>query len=404
MKKILIVIAVLLMLPVMAYIGLYAYGTFIVSSMEAKQDAINKEQEKTAKAGNGFGGEAGFVIEDSGYYSDKYFWIDNDHLVFMKKPGAESDFINFENYVWDLKSNAIKKINMSGGISCYRDGQLYHFYNSEPFSKDKKKTLKIYRSLLLERNNQWELGSSEDIKRIWPLPSERYTLEWTEQCKPWFRLKTDKRTPDDVPEHRFEYLPEWGWIIRMPRVGPEYYDQTNPEVGVFDIDNKLYAGQQGKKISSLPEVAAKYLPNIEITYLPFLEKFWFSSWIFTQEDAPKYMALLDKNGVYTVVDWELPKWKLYDSPPVLSRKGLIWSGYDYRLANISRYEQGGFMKTYDGLHKFIHGHNSHLILSPDGCRLAFVNQPRYDKGKSSLRMFNICESKINNRELEDVIY
>jgi hypothetical protein len=406
MKIVLRTVLVLLLLPVLAFSGVYLYGKLMVWYLLARQEATELSEDIASRAGNGFGGEVGMEVVDSGYWSDKFYWIDDDHLVFNKKWAAGEDMNESVVYVWDLKRNVIKPIDIYGRLFCARSSDVY-FYSGEaerntadaprPFSN-------IVRARLVEKKHSWQLQDAKKLTDIWSPPSDRYELAWKVRCLPWFQVKSDSIVDEDVPEHRFKYLWEWGWVLRMPKIGANHYDQAIPEMGFFDIGGEVYSGQGGDKVAALIGMPKEDLFNLNVRYVHFLDQYLLASRLNGSETKKKVLEFISRDGQIKAVKG-MPDWPKYSEIPLPTRKGIFWSGYDYRLDDPTPYDSGAFIRSSGGkIHKVIKGNALKPQLSNDGCRVAFYSSPKRVRGISSLKVFDACSSKLTQKELRDYDY
>lgn len=404
-NKIVIAIILVLLLPVIAYLALFVYGTYLIESVKMQQRAVDRKMESLKENDNGFGGESGLKVLDSGYYTSSHYWLDQSHVIFVREWLAGEDKYANANFVWDVQDNNIKPIELYGRLLCLRDGEIYFQSDSTEFPQAATNSSEggIYLAKIAELDSKWILNDVVNSKDLISPPSDRYRFEWKQNCGYWYRLKREEQSLNEVPEHRFDYFHEWGWILRTPSLGQEG-KQHIPEMGIFDIDKAIYSGQPGVKLADLPPVHDSEINDIQIQYLEYLDKFWLAVYSAEQPEINKSMFLVNRKGEYQEIPWLIKGWKKYNELPLLSRKGLVWEGYDYRLAKTSVYDLAGFI-DHGGVHKFVHGNVETMKLSPDGCKVAFSSRFRIDKGPApSLKVFNICESTINGKELNDVYY
>ena len=80
MKKLLLIV----LLVLACFLGVILYWKFVAFQIEKASEQKNEEQEKVIHSGNGFGGETGFQVVDSGYSAEKYYWVDNERLIFSR--------------------------------------------------------------------------------------------------------------------------------------------------------------------------------------------------------------------------------------------------------------------------------------------------------------------------------
>ncbi len=395
----------LLLFPLIVFCGLLAYGKYMTHVAQERQDAIDVQQEHAMKTGNGFGGDPGMEILDSGYRSETFFWIDDDSLVFQTELTANAPQGIRRHYVWNTRERRIKPLVMEGAISAFYDGKFHHaqFSATEVLANGRKKSDR-FQSTLKQLDERWVLENSQNMEDVLDAPPERYVLAWY-GGKPSFYLNPALRTESDVPKHRFEYLWEWGWILRTPWVGPEHVDQAIPEMGFFDIGGKIYADQPGKKVADLAGLPSGDLINLVVVYLAYLDTYWLANEFYGGKPKQKFMAFLGRDGKLRKVGL-LDNWAGYSGIPLPTRKGLFWSGQDYRLVSPSPYDNGAFLRDGEGrIHKAIKGSALRSQLSGDGCRIAFLNPPRPDsRSGASLKVFNVCQSTMDGKELTNVDY
>jgi hypothetical protein len=395
----------LLLFPLIVFCGLFTYGKYMTHVAQERLDAIDVQQERAMKTGNGFGGDPGMEILDSGYRSEKFFWIDDDNLVFETQLMANTPEGIRRQYVWNTRERTIKPLIIEGAISAFYDGKFHYaqFSDTEVLRNGRKKSDR-FQSTLKELGDSWVIENRENMEDVLDPPPERYELAWHEG-KPWFYLDPKLRTESDIPKHRFEYMWEWGWILRKPWDGPQYLDQTYPEMGFFDIGGTIYADQEGVKVADLVDLPVNDLVHLVLVYVGFLDKYWLANRFYGGKPKQKFMGFLGRDGKFQEVEL-LDSWPGYSGIPLPSRKGLFWSGQDYRLVSPSPYDNGAFIRDRDGgIHKAIKGSALRSQLSSDGCRVAFFNPPRPDsRSGASLKIFNVCQSTMDGKELTNVDY
>jgi len=397
-------VIILLLLPLMIVYGLFIYGKYMTYAAQQRLDLVDEQQAVATSSGNGFGGDPGMHVIDSRYRSEKYFWIDNDHLVFQTSRKANESLDTRKHFVWDTRRNAIKPLVMEGDISGFYDGRFHYaeFSKTQVLPNGSRK-IDRFQSTLTELDDHWDLENIVNMEEVLGAPPERYELAWFEG-KPWFRLKPELRTQGDVPRHRFEYLWEWGWILRTPWDGPEHFGQAIPEMGFFDMNGEIYADQPGKKIAGLVDLPPGELIHLVVVYLRFLDRYWLASRFHGGKSGRRFMGLLDRNGQFRALAWP-GDWPGYRGIPLPTKKGLFWSGEDYRLANPGRFDKAAFVRGRDGLvHKAVQGSAIRSLVSGDGCRVAFFNTPRPDRGAGSLKYLDVCQSTMDGKELTNVDY
>jgi hypothetical protein len=405
MKIVLRTVLVLLLLPVLAFSGVYLYGKVMVWYLLARQEATERSEDIASRAGNGFGGEVGMEVVDSGYWSKNFFWIDSGHLAFQVNRKVSDPKDMQRNYVWHVGENRIKPIALQAGISCFFEDKFFYIKASEnEFLPNGRKKAYRFQSRLVEMEDHWRVDGSEKIDSIWPVPSDRYELAWTVGCRPWFRLRSDVRTGEDVPEHRFKYLWEWGWVLRMPLIGSSHYDQAVPQMGFFDIGGKVYSGQDGERVAAPVDMPIKDLLNLKVRYVHFLDRYLLANRLNGSTTKRKVLELIARDGKIKTVKGA-PEWPEYSEIPLPTKKGVFWSGYDYRFADSNPYDSGAFIKLSGGeIHKVIKGAALKPQLSSDGCWVAFHNNPKRVRGISSLKVFDVCNSKLTQKELRNYDY
>ena len=370
------------------------YGTYMRARIEIKQEALDEQQQALSTSGNGFGGEPGMKVIASDYFSRKLFWMDNKHLIFYTVYNANAPKDIRRNYIWNVIDNKVKPIAIDGSVICFNQGKLYHTtFSDTEVLPDGKKKVERFESTLRELNDKWVVENSRDVEDVWPAPSDHYRQIFGSACKPWFELKPEFRAEFDEPKFRFKYLREWGWIMIFPRTDLVPFNQAvlGKKSGFFDIGNDFYYGQEGIKVADLPNIEAKRIKEIDITYLTYLDVYLLTLPIHNSKEKP-YLAILDHDGILTNVEWD-QDWNGYNAHPVLSVKGLVWSGRDYRLTNPRIEKNGSFIKIPgDRVYKYLHGSGFDLALSPDGCHVAQSNRPKTTTGRTNLVVFDICRS------------
>lgn len=384
----------ILLLPVVFFCGLYIYGTYMTARIESRQDALDERQEVLSTSGNGLGGEPGMKVIASEHSPDRYFWMDNEHLIFITAYKASAPKDVDRKFIWNVIDNEIKPIELDGAVICFIEGKLYHakFPDSKALPNDKK-NVERFESTLKELNDRWVVENVRDVEKVWPAPSDRFRQSMGRECMPRFELRPEFRAETGEPEFRLHYLPEWNWVLRLPPMGHEFPrgNTAETEFGFFEIEEEFYFGQSGIKVADLPDMSAYHINKIKLTYTSHLDSYLLTLSINNSGDEP-YVAILNRDGGLTDVSW-VSDWDGYNSHPVLSRKGLVWTGRDYREAIPSIYGAGSFIKLFDnGIHKYVHGSGYDLVLSPNGCVVAQSNRPKTTSGQRNLIVFDICNS------------
>jgi hypothetical protein len=406
-KLLLTTTIVLLLLPLFVVFGLFIYGSYFNPDFEQTMKDMTAFLEKTGASGNGFGGEDGFVILDSGRSASKiFFWIDNENLIFSLAFNKGLESSNHRNFVWNTRTDTSKPLRIDGPITCFREGSLYHVL--EPKVKDSTNEAKrgeLLRSTLKELDDEWVVVSTERIREMWKPPSPRHDLQWSRKCKPWFPIRPKYRISTDAPEHRFTYLAEWGWILRMPNAGPQYWEQRIPKMGFIDLGEDVYYGQKGTPVAGLIDLPAADLPSLELIYINYLDKYWLANRLFRDITKTKFLGFISRSGEIQALEWPA-HWPEYSGIPLPTKKGLFWSGKDYQKAAPSREESGAFVLGETGaIHKVIHGITLRESLSANGCNVAFINSPRDgDRSAATLKVFKVCSSTLHGQELQDAKY
>lgn len=404
MRLIFKILSRLLALLTIIMVLLYSYGAHLYNEALDKQAAMDTQ----IKSGNGFGGEAGMKIIDSDYSSEDFFWITENLLLFktFRKPDANG--YNKDHYIWDLENKVTLPLDITGFADCVANGKLYYMSLLNPIRpKGTRPNYDTYQADLVRNTDRWFLINSSNTNGMYSKNSGRNQLVWRRgnQCKPWYYLPPEQRTPNDPPRHHFDYLSEWGWIYKKPN--EEHLKQPNPlsTSGFYAIGDDLYSGQGGIWKGEALDFPAHYQDSIFFVYLDFLDEYWIAPMLSTNEHIPKFLAFLGRDTSIRRLEWP-QEWKLYDAIPLPTKKGLFWSGYDYRHANPGINQTGGFIRTKNHtIHKIVHGTVGRTELSPDGCKIAFFSDIKYYKtGDSRLRIFDACNSSIQGREIDDVEY
>ena len=396
---------VLLLLPLFVVFGLFIYMQYINPDSEAKMKEMTEFLEKSAGPGNGFGGEEGFGVLDSKLRSSKFFWIDEENVLFRTDFNANSRKDIQRNYVWNTKKDSIKALSVNGPVSCFFNSKLYHARSSEA------KTLpngtvraQVYQSELRETDDKWLVESSQKIESIWDRPSEGYDLYWSDGCQPQFLEEPGIRSEIPSSAYRIRYISEWGWVLRLPRVAPAASTPAMPGVGLFDLEGDVYFGQRGQKIGALSPGIAADVTNLHVVYIGFLDKYLLANKLYGDPAKTKILELLDRNGNFQRID-VLDDWPAYTGIALPTRKGVFWSGKDYRAETPSADDDGAFLRGSSGrIHKVIRGKAFQSALSVDGCSVAFFNPPEYGKDNGTLKALNVCNSKVDGEVLQDVDY
>lgn len=405
LKALLLVVVIVLLLPFTFILSLHLYGKYLVHTAEERQAAVSEQMRQAATAGNGFGGDIGIDVSDSGYRSELFFWIDDTSLVFRADPDVNEPHKPVGYFVWNTQTQSIKRLNIPGRAIGYYDGTLAEGrFSDTAINPDGSRQVDIFRSKLRESNEEWVLENTQRLEDTLEPPPDRYELTWVEGGKPWYRLNESLRVANDPPAHRFDYLWEWGWILRSPYPHIEHIGQSNPAMGVIDIGGQIYADQPGRKVVEFGEVSLQDLHSLKAVYVDFLDRFWIADNYFVGDTKKKFMGFLARDGVFRRVDWP-SHWRDYMFTPLPTRKGLFWFGPDYRFEQPADRNSGIFLLGSDGkVSKLVHGSASKAVVSSDGCRVAFYNVPRIDRPGARLRVVNVCTSTMDGRVLNDVEY
>ena len=308
--------------------------------------------------------------------------------------------------MWDLTTNIIKPLFCDCSINGFRKNELYYSKRSEINGNLRgARGADLFASELLEVADRWILEAEINISDAIEPPSDKYEVFWRSEGRPWFRVRQEFRTDRSVPPHRFRYLSEWGWILRMPKVGPDYWDQSAPEMGFIDLDGEIYSGQPGTKIGDMIDIPAREYPELKVVYVEYLDLYWLANNVYGDLSKTRTMGFVDHEGIFSPYLWP-DSWAQYSGIPIPTRKGIFWSGIDYRENNSGNGGNGAFLRDVKGeIHKAIEGSAIAIKMSGDGCQVAFFNTiSEQDRSKSSLKIFNACNSKIENEVIEDVKY
>jgi hypothetical protein len=385
--------------------GLFIYGSYFNPDFEQTMKDMTAFLEKTESIGNGFGGETGMNVIDSGYRSKRYFWIDDETLAFQTSYSAYAPKDIQRNYIWNTREDVIKPLVCDCSPIDFYDNYFYYAkFSEKKLRPDGNKKADRFRSTLVELEDRWVLENRLNMEDVLDLPSEQFELSWKVDGKPWFRIKLDSRSDSDSPRHRFLYLWEWGWILRMPSVGPEHWSQTTPQMGFFDIDEEVYFGQSGKKVADLIDLKISNLPSVKVVHVGFLDVYWIANQLGGGTGKEKIQGFIHRDGTIQYGSW-LNGWPEYSGIPLPTMKGFFWSGTDYRAVSPSLSDSGAYLKTKDGqVHKIVQGEAITGHMSNDGCVVAFFNVPRHDHDNGSLKVVNVCKSTVDGKEFQNVDY
>ncbi|MCB1695082.1 MAG: hypothetical protein H6987_11960 [Pseudomonadales bacterium] len=407
LKILLKVVIVILLLPLFIVYGIFLYAMYLQHSAEIYKQNLDKSLAELSSTGNGFGGEAGFSIQDSGYRARRiFFWIDNQNIVFVDDSKTDPEKKEQRVYVWNTENNTTKPLKLDGYVNCFFENKLYFLRNSaREFLPNGKVRRDVYQSTLRELADSWVVEDLEKVADIIPSPPGGYEMLWTDECRPRFWLRSNLRTAEEFVDHRPVYLPEWGWILRLPADGNELAVGLRPPMGFFDLDGEVYSGQVGHKIVDLGESIGIDARHIYLVYVDFLGKYWVANRLYGSANTKKILGFLDHLGNFRAIEWPTG-WPDYVDIPLPMKKGLFWGGYDYRISERTRFAKGVFLRDkFDVVHKILQGSALLSKMSKDGCKIAFFNTPRDDRRtKASLKVFNACNSLLNGKELENVDY
>ena len=394
----------ILVLPVVFYGGLLVYALLNVAEVQQRSADIASEQARLAKAGNGFGGEVGMDVVDSGYLSDKFFWLDNDHLLFKALTTKKIPDIPYPNMVWNLQTGVVKPLIPKLSVKRFHKGKLdYTRTIAGEFQDNGRQKWGSFQATLREHAEHWDIEDEQNFEDIYPAPSDRYELRWGPDG-PRYKVKRDLHIEGDYPVHSAKYLLEWGWILRTPRKSIQAYNQSIPEMGLFAIDDEIYAQQEGKKIVPSVDIDRKVLAYIELAYVAFLDKYWLANRLHGRKSEPLYIGFLNPDGSFQRLKWPDNR-SNYDGIPIPTRKGLLWSGLDPGLSEHTMYDSNTYLRVSDQREvKIMKGTSLRLAMTNNGCRVASHNIARIDKAVVTLKVFNVCQSTMDGKELKDVSY
>jgi hypothetical protein len=405
MRMIFKVTLIILLLPIVGLVSLYLTGVGMSWYLEHQQASVRATQDEISTSGNGFGGEAGMVVVDSGFVSKRFSWLDNDHLVINTEWIGKSDKNEDRLYVWNVASNQIKPVDIYGRLFCARGKDVYFIDgNRKPDATESSGGFSNkMRGDLVEVGSVWKFTDVEQLAEIWSSPDERYEFAWTVLCTPWFRVKPELRSESDLKRYNFKSLPEWGWVMRYPAPDLRNYDLTSPEMGFFGIGAEPYFEQPGQKISELADWSIIELGSSELRYVDFLDRYWMAV-LSSDIDQSKMMGFFSRDGRFQKWEWS-EQWPQYVGMPLPTRKGMFWSGDNFRLAAPGRYDTGSFLEDSAGnIHQVTLEYGFKHRLSPDGCRVAFYGAPKHKPAAITLKYFDACRSTLNEKEFEDVEY
>lgn len=399
-------VIVLLLLPLILVYGIFLYVKFVNPGAEQTMKETTEFLEQKRSAGNGFGGEPGLQILDSGYRSERFFWMDSDHLIFQTNYNANFAEKSGKIYVWDLTTNIIKPLYCDCSINGYRGNQLYFLKRSEiKGSSQGALGANRFASELREFEDRWILDDEVNITDALEPPSVKYGVSWMGESLPSFRVRREFREEQRAPDHRILHLAEWGWVLRMPRTGPDYWGQSVPEMGFIDLGGEIYSEQPGTKVGDMIDLPAREYPGLQVIYIEYLDLYWLANNVYGDLSKTRTMGFVDRKGIFSAYLWP-ENWAQYYAIPVPTRKGMFWSGIDYREKKSGGGEKGAFIRDSNGqIHKVIEGAATAIKMSPDGCQIAFFNTlSEEDRSKSSLKNFNACNSTLENGVISDVEY
>ena len=394
----------LLALVTLVFILLYGYSAYLMNQTESTGDVLNN----SAKSGNGYGGETGMKILDSNFKSNDYFWVTDNLLLFSKSRPQDENGNGRSHYIWDVEQDEILPLEIPGSANCFLRGSLYYLKHLNPNRRiSGRRSFEVFQAQIKRGADSWLLEDTKNIEEIWPLPSNRWARTWrpAPECSPWFHLPEENRLPTDMPVHYFISMPEWGWIYRKPSDNLRKPGTNEPEMGFIDLSQAPYFNQIGIKVREPLNIPAQYRGHAEFRYIKFLDRYWIATRLYHDPKVPKYLALLDREGNILRFNWPT-LWPFYEGLPSPTRKGVFWASADYRLPSPSLEDYGGYILTEENtFHKVIHGGVERISLSPDGCKVAFYHTPGPTKiNASRLRVFHVCNSSIQGREMTDVQY
>ena len=195
MRMILKVTLIILLLPIVGLVSLYLTGVGMSWYLEHQQESVRAAQDEISMSGNGFGGEAGMAVVDSGYYTEQFYWLDDDHLVFNKKWIANTDMNDAVIYVWNVAANEIKPVDVYGRMFCALGTNIY-FYDGDRERESPANANRFSNAMrgnLIEGAEAWKFENVQELEKIWSVPDERYEFAWARECTPWFRITSASR-------------------------------------------------------------------------------------------------------------------------------------------------------------------------------------------------------------------
>lgn len=397
---------VILLLPLFVVFAIFLYGTLVNPEAQRTMEKMTDFLEDRKAGGNGFGGDRGFPIRDTGYNTERFYWMDDDHIVFQTNYSSSNPERDNKVFVWDLQSESFKPVPCDCNILGFREGKIYFArrYEDNP-SQYGPRGSHYFSATLQELDDDWIVIDAVNLTDTIRPPSEKYRVGWRVGGQYTYSVKNEFREDLDSPRHKTRLMPEWGWVLRLPWTGPEFWDQSVPEMGFIDLGGQVYAEQAGTKVGDLPDLPPRQLSSIRVVYVPYLEAYWLAADVNSDVSKTTYLGLINRQGEILPYSWPI-HWPTYDSTPLPARKGVFWSGLDYRESSAQHNGYGAFLRDADNrIHKVIQGSTVKLTLSPDGCKIAFYNNlDKRDRSKTSMKVFDACQSTANDEVLRDVTY
>jgi len=339
-------------------------------------------------------GERNYVLKHSGFSASTQqqpvFWLDNDrviftgHQVFPEKKRKDADPLLEQGiYIWDTRNNHVDNFAKDASLGCYFQGYIRYRVGLEA-----KKGL---------------------------MGKERTYVTWTEDRKYTYVQETWKGEPPESHDQQEVRSHRITCRSYKPRGMPADYVELLPEHGYLSFKFSLLEPPPGPSMpitwyrpgasegTKLPLTYAQVNSGL-VYYLEFVQAYLLYSHNYFDpvtgrdsadwpKELPKVFWLMKPDG--TVTTHQVPN--IYGSwrhvRPL--RHGVFGFGGVGSVGKIPRNpgNAGAYWIDGDHAHRLSAGLVNIMAVSPDGCKVAFVNEPHDElpmRDRVTLHALDVC--------------
>lgn len=323
-----------------------------------------------------------YPILDSGVWADwfnspRMYWLDNQRVIFLgtETKGKPRNRQGLQIQIWEILNNkVIPYANINGGLISYNDGEIAYLYGKDS-----------------DGNNVFKCGKLSNEKTFTLVKNSKKYFD-SDNCQ--IRSRED----------------ELGWKERRT-IRPLLKQHGYLDYGPRDVNRAL--GAKGDPIQYY-RIGHKKPVLLPITnegirdadYYPYKGAYFIHAFTSNRDTWWLYPDGRMEEIKYPALPKLLASGKFF---PVrigffISRgSGKIDPGKDPGDA-------GGYLLRNTGIFKLISGYIVAEVVSPDGCKVAFVNYPYLDatrlddSARVTLKAINFCmEPKISCRRFFDAM-